>query len=406
MPLVYAVVGPKGMAMSVRTIKILDTTLRDGEQSAGVCFSPDDKLEIARMLEALRVDVIEAGFPAASTTEAAAVRGVARAIKDSSICALARAVTGDIDQAWQSIRDAVDPRIHIFLSASKQHIEHQLKSTRSKIIAQTRAALVHAGRYTDNVQFSPMDATRSDPIFLAEIVRTAIRAGARIINIPDTVGAAIPLSIERLFERLYADVPELGEVEVSFHGQNDLGLATANALAATIAGASQIETTVNGIGERAGNTALEEVVMALRIHHQNIGAITRIKSRHLYAASQLVETRSGLAVSPNKAVVGGNMFRHASGIHQDGVLKQRENYEVIDPDWIGHPRGTEVVLGKLSGRSGFESRVRSLGIQLSPQGLDVAFGRFQKHADVCQETDNDELRVICIIAEAWPGPGV
>ncbi len=387
-------------------VAVLDTTLRDGEQSAGVCFSRADKVEIAARLDALGVDVIEAGLPGASPAELEAVRGVATEVKSASVCALARAKTCDIDAAWSAVRHARAPRLHVFLSSSEVHLGNQLRKSRAQVREMAAACVAHARRYAPDVEFSPMDATRSEPEFLALLVRTAIAAGARTINIPDTVGCARPDQIGALLRELRARVPELEDVVVSFHGQNDLGLATANALAAVAAGARQIEVTVNGIGERAGNTSLEEFVMALRVHGEVLGADTNVDSSGIYSLSRLVEERSGLALSANKPIVGRNAFRHASGIHQDGVLKRRETYEFLDPREIGHPLGSEIVLGKLSGRHGFAARVRALGIHLEGHTLDRAFARFQRVANGKREVVDADLRRICGSGERWPGPGI
>ncbi len=387
-------------------VAIFDTTLRDGEQSAGVCFSLGDKVEIAAQLDALRVDVIEAGFPGASPAELEAVRWVAAEVKNASVCALARAKIRDVDAAWSAVQHARAPRLHVFLSSSEVHLGHQLRKSREQVKEMAAACVARARHYTPDVEFSPMDATRSEPEFLATLVRAALAAGARTINIPDTVGCAHPDQVGTLLRELQTRVPELEDVVVSFHGQNDLGLATANALAAVQAGARQVEVTVNGIGERAGNTSLEEFVMALRMHGQALGACTRVDTTGIYALSQLVEERSGLAVSANKAIVGRNAFRHASGIHQDGVLKRRETYECLDPREIGHPVGSEIVLGKLSGRHGFAARVKALGIQLNGHRLDEAFARFQRVADKRREVQDLDLRVICGNGETWPGPGI
>ena len=374
---------------------VFDTTLRDGEQSAGVCFDERDKLEIAARLAAMRVDVIEAGCPAASAAEARAVAAVAREVRDARICALARAVPGDVDAAGAALRDAAQPRIHVFVNASDMHLAQQLRKDREEVLGMAEYAVARARRYSDDVEFSPMDATRADPKFVAELVRVALFAGARTINIPDTVGYVLPDRLADSIRELFRNVPELEEAVVSFHGQDDLGLATANALAALGAGARQIEVAVNGIGERAGNTAFEEVVMALHVHGASMGLHTDVDPAGICAISKLVEERSGMPVPPNKSVVGGNAFRHASGIHQDGVLKWRETYEVIDPATIGHPQGTEIVLGKLSGRAGFVARVAELGLSLPGDGLDRAFERFQELANHTREVGDEDLRRIC-----------
>ncbi|WP_394820774.1 2-isopropylmalate synthase [Pendulispora albinea] len=376
-------------------ITILDTTLRDGEQSAGVNFTRADKLEIARMLEAMRIDVIEAGFPAASAAEFANVQAVAKDVRGSAICALARAVPEDIDAATEALKPAAEPRIHIFLNSSDTHLAHQLRKSREDVRALAGAMVQRARTYVADVEFSPMDATRADPDFLAEIVRTAIAAGATTINLPDTVGYVLPHRLHAMILDVRAKVPELGRVCLSFHGQDDLGLSTANTLEAVRAGARQVELTVNGIGERAGNTALEEVVMALRLHGPALGVHVDVDTTKLAELSQLVAARSGMAVAPNKALVGKNAFRHASGIHQDGVLKKRETFEWIDPAMVGNTRGTEIVLGKLSGRAGFLARVRALGVELSKEREEETFARFQALADQRPMVDDAEIRAIC-----------
>jgi len=379
-------------------VMIFDTTLRDGEQTAGVCFSAQDKLDIARALAEMRVDVIEAGFPAASVAERRAVAGVAREVRGASVCALARAVPYDIDAAAEALQEAERPRIHTFINASDVHLAHQLRKGRQEVLEMVEYAVKRARNATDDVEFSPMDATRADLEFLVDVVRTAVYAGATTVNIPDTVGYVLPDALRRLIETLFARVPELSEAVVSFHGQDDLGLATANALAAVAAGARQLELAVNGIGERAGNTSFEEVVMAIEVHGASLGVFTDVDPRGICAVSALVAERSGVAVPPNKAVVGANAFRHASGIHQDGVLKWRENYEVLDPEAIGHARGTEIVLGKLSGRAGFVARARALGFQLTDAALEQAFERFQHLADSKPEVGDEDVREICAAA--------
>jgi 2-isopropylmalate synthase len=379
--------------MSDRII-VFDTTLRDGEQSAGVCFSRSDKLEIALRLEALRVDVIEAGFPAASEAECAAVAAVAGRVRDSSVCALARCVPGDVDAAGRALARAFRPRIHVFVNASEVQLAQQLRKSRTEVLAMAEAGVRRARGFTSEVEFSPMDATRAAPDFVAEIVRVALAAGARTINLPDTVGCARPEQVRELFLEVARRVPELEEAVLSFHGQDDLGLATANSLAAIAAGARQVELTVNGIGERAGNTSLEEVVVALRVHGDAMGVHTNVDPSGICALSRLVEERSGMAVPPNKAVVGRNAFRHASGIHQDGVLKWRETYEAFDPATVGHARGSEIVLGKLSGRAGFVARVRALGLAFPDEGVEVAFRRFQTLAERKREIDDADLRAL------------
>jgi 2-isopropylmalate synthase len=377
------------------SVVIFDTTLRDGEQSAGVCFSIRDKLDIASALAEMHVDVIEVGYPAASRVEHEAVRAVAEQVRGSTICALARCVAGDVEAAASAVAGAPRGRLHLFLSSSDVQMAHQIRKGRREVVELASAMVGKARQHTDDVEFSPMDATRADPDFLAEVVRAALMAGATTINIPDTVGFTLPDELSARIGRLRDDVPELARAVLSFHGQDDLGLSTANAIAAVRAGARQVEVAVNGIGERAGNTSFEEVVMALRVHGERLGVYTGVDTTGIYALSRLVEERSGIAVPSNKAIVGKNAFRHASGIHQDGVLKRRETFEVIDPVWVGHPKGSEIVLGKLSGRAGFKSRARELGYDLTGPQFDVAFVAFQKLADTTREVGTDDVHRIC-----------
>jgi len=376
-------------------ITIFDTTLRDGEQSAGVSFTLQDKLEIASKLAAAGVDVIEAGFPSASPAELASVRAVAEALRGVVVCGLARAVPGDIEAAVEALHGAEHPRIHVFVNASDMHLAHQLRKSREQVVEMTRIAVRQARSGVAEVEFSPMDATRSDPDFLAELIQASLEAGAATVNLPDTVGFILPDALRALIANLYARVPALRERVLSFHGQDDLGLATANALAAVGAGARQLEVTVNGIGERAGNTCFEEVVMALKVHGPALGVETGVHTRAIHGLSKLVEERSGLPIASNKAIVGANAFRHASGVHQDGVLKQRETYEVIDPVEIGHPVGTEIVLGKLSGRAGFAARALKLGFALRGPALERAFRSFQELADRKRQIGDTDVQQIC-----------
>jgi 2-isopropylmalate synthase len=383
-------------------VLIFDTTLRDGEQAAGVAFSARDKLEIAERLAAARVDVIEAGFPVSSRAELEAVRGVARAVRDARVCALARAVPKDVEAAGEALRGAAAPRIHVFVNASDVQLAHQLRATRESVVGMVAAMVARARDFTDDVEFSPMDATRADRAFVAELAETALRAGARTINVPDTVGFALPDAVRALCAWLRAEVPGLSEAVLSFHGQDDLGLATANSLAAIAGGARQVELAVNGIGERAGNTPFEEVVMALRVHGEALGVTMGVDTRAIHGLSRLVAERSGMAVPPNKAVVGGNAFRHASGIHQDGVLKERSTFECFDPAEIGHPEGTQIVLGKLSGRAGFAARVAELGCSLDDRSLARAFARFQALAASGVVVGDAEVRALCEEGAAPP----
>jgi 2-isopropylmalate synthase len=376
-------------------VTVFDTTLRDGEQSAGVAFSTQDKLEIATALAAMGVDVIEAGFPAASVSELEAVRAVSRAVQGAQICALARAVPSDIDAAIEALAEAAAPRIHVFVNSSDMHLAHQLRRGRDEVLEMARAMVEHARNGAAQVEFSPMDATRADPEFLAELVDAAIGAGATTINLPDTVGYILPHQLGAMIDALYARVERLRDVVLSFHGQDDLGLATANAITAVRHGARQVELTINGIGERAGNTPLEEVVMALRIHGPEIGVHTGVRTEGIAELSRIVERKSGLVVPPNKAVVGKNAFRHASGIHQDGVIKHRSTYEVMDPRWVGHDEGSQIVLGKLSGRAGFAARASALGFTMPGTILARAFERFQAIADRVAVVGDEDVARIC-----------
>ncbi|MCL4232683.1 MAG: 2-isopropylmalate synthase [Dehalococcoidia bacterium] len=375
-------------------IYIFDTTLRDGEQSAGVAFTPREKVEIAKQLEKLGVDIIEAGFPCSTSGDLEAVAGVAKEVRGATICALARAVPADIDTAWEAVKNAADPRIHVFINTSDIQMAHQLHKDREQVLTQAEAMVRHAAKYTSNVEFSPMDATRADPHFVYAIVQRCIDAGATTINIPDSVGYAIPEELGGLFRSIFENVPNIHKARVSFHGQNDLGLCTANTLTAIQNGARQVEVTINGIGERAGNTSLEEVVMALKTRKDFFGFQCDINTREIYRASKLVEKYSGMPVQWNKAIVGKNAFRHGSGIHQDGILKLRETWEIMDPAEIGIPQGTQLVLGKLSGRHAFKIHMEELGYELTDEELNRAFAAFKELADKKMDVDDRDLEAI------------
>src|SRR4051812_23268504 len=316
-------------------VLIFDTTLRDGEQSPGISLNTAEKLEIAHQLARLGVDVIEAGFPIASPGDFEAVQAIAREVHGPVICGLARTGFADIDAAWNAIRDSERPRIHTFISTSDIHIEHQLQTTREDVKGQARAAVAHSKEYTDDVEFSPMDATRADLEFTAEVLQIALDEGATTINIPDTVGYTMPDEYVATLKRLYELVPDLRNVTLSVHCHDDLGLAVANSLAGVSAGARQVECAVNGIGERAGNASLEEIVMLLHTRGSSLGLWTGAKTTEIARTSRLVSRLTGYQVQPNKAIVGRNAFAHATGIHQDGVLKDRATYEIIDPTTIG-----------------------------------------------------------------------
>jgi len=381
-------------------VRIFDTTLRDGEQSPGVSLSATEKVEIARWLVRMGVDVIEAGFPAASHEERLAVEHVAREVGRGNgkqpmptLCALARATDADIDTAWEAIRLAERPCIHTFLAASNIHLEYKLRMTRSQALARTRAAVARAKAYCDLVQFSPEDASRADVDFLCQMVTAAIEAGATRINIPDTVGYSTPDEFGKLVERIVALVPSDGSVLISVHCHNDLGMATANTLAGLQAGARQAEVTINGIGERAGNTALEEVVMALVTRYEHYGLTTQIDATRIARASRMVSHYTGLPVQPNKAIVGANAFAHESGIHQDGVLKHQATYEIMRPEMVGFV-DSNLVLGKHSGRHAFAGHIEKLGYQISAIQLEEAFDRFKGLANRKREVGDADVEAL------------
>ena len=375
-------------------IKIFDTTLRDGEQAAGVSFSAEEKLQIAKLLERMQVDTIEAGFAAASPADFDAVARIAKEVRGASVATLCRAVPNDVDQGWAAIQDAEDPRLHVFLSSSDIHIAHQLRKDREFVLQQAREMVARAKRYVDNVEFSPMDATRSDRDFVMRMLKECVEAGATTINIPDTVGYAIPEEFEAFIKEIMENIPGMDRVTVSVHCHNDLGLSSANSLAAVQAGARQIECTINGLGERAGNASLEEVVMAIRTRPDFLGADTNIDPRYLVPASRMVQDFAGMHVQPNKAIVGLNAFRHQSGIHQDGVIKLRETYEIMDPEEVGWKEGSQFVLSKLSGRAGFRARLHDLGYTLEDEDFSRAFLRFQELADRKNTVDDRDLEAI------------
>jgi 2-isopropylmalate synthase len=376
-------------------IKIFDTTLRDGEQSPGATMNIAEKVRIAEQLEKLNVDIIEAGFPISSEGDFEAVKAIARIIKRSEVAALARTNPKDIDQAWEAVKGAKLPRLHTFISTSDIHLKHQLKKSKQEVIQMAARSVARAKRYTPNVEFSAMDATRTDVEFLSAVIEAAIRAGATTINIPDTVGYAIPSEFGDLIRTLRQRVKGIEKATLSVHCHNDLGLAVANSLAAIQNGALQIECTINGIGERAGNTSLEEVVMAIRTRKDLFGFHTRLIPRHIYATSRLVSKITGMVVQPNKAVVGANAFAHESGIHQDGILKEKLTYEIMTPESVGIPK-TSLVLGKLSGRHAFRERLRELGYRLSEADLERAFTRFKQLADKKRDIYDEDIESIVV----------
>ncbi len=377
-----------------RHIGIFDTTLRDGEQSPGASMTFDEKLQVAEQLVRLRVDVIEAGFPAASPGDLAAVREIARRTRGTAVAALARANRADIDACYEALGDAEHPVLHVFIATSDLHLKHKLGKTREEVLAQVGEMVAYARRGFPVIEFSAEDATRSDWDYLSLVYAAAIDAGASVVNVPDTVGYTTPNEFSALITHLRATVPGIEAVTISAHCHDDLGMATANTLAAIAAGASQIEVTINGLGERAGNTSLEEVVMALRTRADAFGGCTTgIVTEHLVPTSQLVSSITGIPVPPNKAIVGANAFAHEAGIHQDGMLKHRGTYEIMEPRSVGWTQ-SRLVLGKHSGRHGFDARLRVLGYRLRREELQRAYEAFLAHVDQHKLADDDVLRHI------------
>jgi 2-isopropylmalate synthase len=371
-------------------IHIFDTTLRDGEQSPGCTMQPAEKLRLAHQLAALRVDVIEAGFPVASLDDFTSVQMIAREVRGPALAALCRTLPGDIDRAWEAIRDAHRPRLHVFIATSDIHMRYKLQKERAEVLRMAREGLRRAKDHTEDVEFSAEDATRSDPEFLAEIVAAALEEGATVINIPDTVGYAVPSEFGELLRGLLRRVPALAEAELSVHCHNDLGLAVANSLAAVEAGARQVECTINGIGERAGNASLEEVVMALRVRNDRLPFETRIVTQELFRTSQMLSHITGVPVPPTKAVVGRNAFAHEAGIHQHGVMASPATYEIMTPESVG-VKTSSLVLGKHSGRHALDQRLRDLGYSLEQDALTKAYQLFTRLADQKKEIFDEDL---------------
>ncbi len=374
-------------------VYIFDTTLRDGEQAPGASMNESEKLEIAYCLERLGVDIIEAGFPVSSTGDFNSVLQVAKKIKRSIVCGLARSKKEDIDAAYNAVKVAEQGRIHVFLATSKIHLEHKLKKSKDEILEMAVEAVKYAKKKIADVEFSPEDASRSEKDFLYRIIENVIKAGAKTVNIPDTVGYSTPQEYGQLIADIKNNVPNINKAVISVHCHDDLGLAVGNSLSAVKNGARQVECTVNGIGERAGNASMEEIVMALKTRQDFYGVSTNIKTKEIHKISRLVSRLTGFVVPPNKAIVGANAFRHESGIHQDGVLKERSTYEIMRPEDVGFME-TGLVLGKHSGRHAFKVRLKALGIDVSEEQLAQAFGRFKNLADQKKHVYDEDLFAI------------
>jgi 2-isopropylmalate synthase len=377
----------------MRKIYIFDTTLRDGEQSPGVNLNTQEKVEIALQLEKLAVDRIEAGFPAASPGDLAAVNAVARAVRNATVIGLARSREQDIEAAREALIGAQDPCLHLFLATSPIHRQHKLRMEKHQVLETAEAAIKYAKKYFSKIEFSPEDAGRTELDFLCEVTAMAIRAGATVINIPDTVGYMTPAEFGNIFKVLRENVPGIEKIQLSAHCHDDLGMATANALAAVLNGAEQIEGTINGIGERAGNTSLEEVAMALETRQEFFQAKTDLVLKEIYRTSRLVSKLTGMVVPGNKAIVGANAFAHESGIHQDGMLKEKTTYEIMSPDTIGL-KESKLVLGKHSGRHAFREKLIDLGYGLNDDQVNAAFAKFKDLADKKKDVTDEDIRAL------------
>jgi 2-isopropylmalate synthase len=377
----------------MKRIKIFDTTLRDGEQSPGCSMHLSEKIEIARALERMKVDVIEAGFAIASPGDFESVKAVADVLKECTVASLARAVHKDIDAAYEAIKGAASPRIHTFLATSHVHMQYKLKMSSERVLEMIEEAVTYAKKYCSDVEFSAEDAMRSEPEFLAKAIRTAIKAGATVVNIPDTVGYVTPAEMVNMITYLRNNVDNIDKAEISVHCHNDLGMAVANSLAAVSAGATQVECTINGLGERAGNAALEEIVMALHTRRNLMGACCNVDTTKIYRTSKLVYNILGLQPPINKAIVGQNAFAHESGIHQHGVLANRETYEIMTPESIGLPT-SRMVLGKHSGRHAVETRLSELGYTLSKDEIEQIFQSFKDLADKKKVVTDRDLEAL------------
>ncbi len=374
-------------------IYIFDTTLRDGEQAPGIHLNVKEKLEIAEQLSRLNIDIIEAGFPISSESDFESVREISKIVKGRAVAALARANDRDIDSAGEALKGAEQPVIHTFISSSDIHLKHQFKKTREEALEMAGRAVKRSRQHTDMVEFSAMDATRSDWDYLCRMFGVAIRNGARILNVPDTVGYALPDEFSRLIDHLYANVEGIEDIILSVHCHNDLGLAVANSLMAVQHGARQIECAVNGIGERAGNASLEEVAMIIDTRRKDLGVYTDIKTEEIVRTSSIVKSLTGYVIAPNKAIVGKNAFAHEAGIHQDGMLKDRSTYEIIRPEDIGL-KESKLILGKHSGRHAFIKRLEEIGIKIREEDLEKAFERFKSLAEKKGAINEQDLRAI------------
>ena len=375
-------------------VKIFDSTLRDGEQAPGIALDPNQKVMIASQLARLGVDIIEAGFPIASPGDFQSVKRIAQEVQGPTIAALARAQASDVDRAWEAIRHAADPRLHVFMATSPIHMQHKLRMSEEEVITAVRANVSRAREHTENVEYSPEDATRSDPDFVISVCASAVDAGATTVNIPDTVGYATPADYAALIARVVKEVKgDRDDIVVSTHCHNDLGLAVANSLAAVEAGARQVEGAINGIGERAGNTSIEEVVMALSVRNDAFGVEVGVNTEEIYETSRLVAEQTGYPIQYNKAVVGRNAFAHESGIHQHGVLRERATYEIMDPMAVGMGRSL-IVMGKHSGRAAFKHSLAEIGIDLNGTAFEKAFTRMKDVADDVGEVSQERIRLI------------
>lgn len=377
----------------METIYIFDTTLRDGEQSPGASLNTEEKIKIAHQLAKLGVDVIEAGFPISSPGDFQAVHTIAEEVRGPIICGLARAVPEDIDRCWEAVKPAEKPRIHVFLATSKIHMKYKLRKAQKEILKLAKEMVSYAKRYTEDIEFSPEDASRTEPDFLYQVLESVIEAGATVVNIPDTVGYAFPEEFGNLIANIRDNVPNIDKAIISVHCHNDLGLATANTIAAVSNGARQVECTINGLGERAGNASLEEVVMAIRTRSDMMEITTRLNTREIINTSRLVSNLTGMPVQPNKAIVGANAFAHSSGIHQDGILKDRRTYEIIKPEDVGL-KGHKMPLTARSGRHALRYHLKELGYELSEEDFQKTYERFLKLADKKKEVYDEDLQAI------------